>query len=167
MSGAGVEIERKYLLPGRPPAEVLDSGTAYEIDQTYLTSTGGGVRRVRRRVGPDGERFWLTEKRSLGGISRSEDERELSAGEYRELLAEADPACGTVVKTRYVIGHGAQVIELDVFDAPPGLVLLEVELGDEDEVVKLPDWAGGARDVSDDGSYANAAIARRLGPAVD
>ncbi len=164
MSGAGVEIERKYLLPGEPPARVLESGTAYEIDQTYLTRAGGGgARRVRRRVGPDGERFWLTEKHSLGGITRSEDERELSADEYRQLLGEADPQSGTVIKTRHVIEHGTQLLELDVFAAPPGLVLLEVELGSEDEVVELPAWAAGAVDVSEDGTYANAAIARRLG----
>ena len=162
MSGAGVEIERKYLLPGPPPARVLESGTAYEIDQTYLTATAGS-RRVRRRVGPDGERFWLTEKHALGGLTRSEDERELSADEYRRLLQEADPRSGTVVKTRHVIAHGAQVIELDIFTAPPDLVLLEVELASEDEAVALPAWAEGAVDVSHDGAYANASIARRLG----
>jgi adenylate cyclase len=156
------EIERKYLLPAPPPARVLESGTPYDIEQTYLTAPTG-ARRVRRRVGPDGERFWLTEKQSLGGITRSEDERELSADEYRRLLTEADPKSGTVVKTRYVIEHGAQVIELDVFAAPPGLILLEVELESEDEAVELPAWAAGAVDVSEDGAYTNAAIARRLG----
>jgi CYTH domain-containing protein len=161
--GGGVEIERKYLLPAPPPARVLESGTPYDIEQTYLTSAAGS-RRVRRRVGPDGERFWLTEKQDLGGISRSEDERELSADDYRRLLTEADPKSGTVVKTRYVIEHGEQLIELDIFAAPPGLVLLEVELESEDEPVALPAWAAGAVDVSHDGSYANAAIARRLGP---
>ena len=70
VSAGGVEIERKFLLPGPPPADVLDSATAYAIDQTYLTATSG-ARRVRRRIGPDGERFWLTEKHKLGGITRS------------------------------------------------------------------------------------------------
>jgi CYTH domain-containing protein len=158
----GVEIERKYLLPGLPPAPVLETATAYEIEQTYLTATDGS-RRLRRRVGPDGERFFLTEKHARGGITRSEDERELEAGEYRGLLAEADPQSGTVVKTRHVIEHGAQLIEVDVFTAPSGLVLLEVELESEDEVVELPAWAAGAVDVSKDGTYTNAAIARRLG----
>ena len=119
VSGGGVEIERKYLLPGEPPARVLESATAYEIDQTYLTASSGS-RRLRRRVGPDGERFWLTEKHSRGGITRSEDERELTADEYRDLLGEADPQSGTVVKTRHVIEHGTQLIEVDVFTAPAG-----------------------------------------------
>jgi len=164
VSGAGVEIERKYLLPGPPPAAVLESATAYEIEQTYLTAATG-ARRVRRRVGADGERFWLTEKHAISGIARTEDERELSADEYRSLLQEADPRSGTVRKTRHVIGHGEQEIELDIFEAPPGLVLLEVELGSEDEAVDLPAWAAGAVDVSEDGAYTNVEIARRLGPA--
>ncbi len=166
MSGGGVEIERKFLLPGEPPARVLESATAYEIDQTYLTASTGS-RRVRRRVGPDGERFWLTEKQSRGGITRSEDERELTADEYRDLLGEADPQSGPVVKTRQVIEHGTQMIEVDVFTAPAGLVLLEVELDSEDEPVELPAWAAGAVDVSEDGAYTNAAIARELGPDAD
>lgn len=163
MSGDGVEIERKYLLPGLPPARVLESATAYEIDQTYLAA-GDGSRRLRRRVGPDGERFWLTEKHARGGITRSEAERELTADEYGELLGEADPRSGTIVKTRHVIEHGTQLIEVDVFTAPAGLVLLEVELRSEDEPVELPAWAAGAIDVSEDGAYTNAAIARALGP---
>jgi CYTH domain-containing protein len=158
----GVEIERKYLLPGPPPASVLEPATAYQIEQTYLTSTAGS-RRVRRRVGLDGERYWLTEKHALGGLARSEDERELQADEYRRLLQEADPLSGTVRKTRHVIEHGPQQLEVDVFDAPPGLVLLEVELDDEDEAVELPAWAAGAVDVSEEAAYTNAAIARRLG----
>jgi adenylate cyclase len=157
----GVEIERKYVLPGPPPARVLEAATAYEIDQTYLM---GGSRRLRRRVGPDGERFWLTEKHGRGGITRSEDERELTAEEYGDLLGDADPRLGTVVKTRHVIEHGTQLIEVDVFAAPAGLVLLEVELQSEDESVELPAWAAGAVDVSEDGAYTNAAIARQLGP---
>jgi CYTH domain-containing protein len=162
VSRDGVEIERKFLLPGPPPAQVLEAATPYQIDQTYLTSTSGS-RRVRRRVGPDGERYWLTEKHARGGITRSEDERELSADEYRTLLQEADPRSGTVRKTRHVLEHGPQELEIDVFAAPPGLVLLEVELDDEDEPVELTAWASGAVDVSEDDAYTNAAIARRLG----
>ena len=159
-----MEIERKYLLPAPPPARVLEPATAYEIEQTYLAAPPSG-RRLRRRVGPDGERFWLTEKHALAGIARTEDERELSADEYRRLLEEADQRSGTVLKTRHVISHGEQAIELDIFAAPPGLVLLEVELGSEDEAVELPNWAAGAVDVSEDPAYTNAEIARRLGSA--
>ena len=162
MSGAGVEIERKYLLPGPPPALVLESATSYAIDQTYLTATSG-ARRVRRRVGPDGERFWLNQKHALGGLTRSEDERELSADEYRRLLEEADPLSGTVRKTRHVIGHGAQAIELDIFTTPPGLVLLEVELDDAADVPDLPPAIATlvVREVSTEATYTNHALALR------
>ena len=49
----------------------------------------------------------------------------------------------------------------------PTLVLLEVELRSEDEAVELPGWAAGARDVSEDPSYTNAALARQLGAKAD
>jgi adenylate cyclase len=159
-----VEIERKYVLDGPPPAEVLATAASYTIEQTYLRADGGS-RRVRRRSGPDGVRHWLTEKRALGGISREETEREIDEAEYRRLLGEADPQSGTILKTRHVLEHGHQTLEVDVFAAPPGLVLLEVELESEDEAVELPAWATGARDVSDDPAYANASLARQLGRA--
>src|SRR5262245_56782290 len=111
--GVAVEIERKYVLPAVPPADVLAAGTAYDIEQTYLTSSGG-ARRVRRRSGPDGIRHWLNEKHRVGGISREETEEEVSEEEYRRLLGEADPRSGTVLKTRHVLGHGAQTLEVDV-----------------------------------------------------
>jgi CYTH domain-containing protein len=157
-----VEIERKYVLDGPPPADVLAAAAAYAIEQTYLTADDGS-RRVRRRSGPDGVRHWLTEKRALGGISREETEREIDEAEYRQLLREADPQSGTIIKTRHVLEHGHQTLEVDVFAAPPDLVLLEVELASEDEAVELPPWASGARDVSDDPAYANASLARTLG----
>lgn len=162
----GVEIERKYVLPAPPAAEVLADATAYDIEQTYLVADTGS-RRVRRRTGPDGVRHWLTEKQPRGGISRQEDEREIDEPEYRRLLAEADPESGTIVKTRHVLAHGHQTIELDVFREPPGLVLLEVELESDDEAVELPPWAEGARDVSEDPSYSNAALARGLAARAD
>ncbi len=158
-----IEIERKYLLAGAPPAAVLAAATTYAMAQTYLNSPAGSTRRVRCRRGADGVRYFLTEKRPLGGLARAEDEREIDAAEYDSLLRDARPDSGTVVKTRYVVPHGAQTLEIDVFEAPAALVLLEVELSREDETVALPAWAASAIDVSDDGRYTNAALARSLG----
>ncbi len=38
-----------------------------------------------------------------------------------------------------MVPHGDQRLEVDVFDQPPGLVLVEVELRSETELVDLPD----------------------------
>ena len=60
-------------------------------------------------------------------------------------------------KTRHLIPHGPWTLELDVFSEPPGLVLLEVELDDADQVPELPAAIAAlvVREVSTEAAYAN------------
>ncbi len=163
VAGAPLEIERKYRLARVPSeAELRAHGALrYQLLQVYLVEPPPG-QRVRRVVGPDGAvSYWHTRKRHLRALVREEDEREIDEAEYLRLLAQADPARRPIRKTRLVAPHGGQELEIDVFDEPAGLVLVEVELRSEDEAVEVPGWLGEARDVSDDPAYANASLARR------
>lgn len=167
MRTEGIEIERKYRLRAAPRDDVLAAHGARSrrIEQVYLGLVPGtDARRVRRIVHGDGsEELVLTEKARIGssGLARRELERTLSGEEYGALLAEADPARRAVVKTRHVVPHGAQVLEIDVFDEPAGLVVVEVELATEDEPVDLPAWLGDRTEVTGDERYDNASLARR------
>jgi len=91
------------------------------------------------------------------------DEREEAIGpvEWAAALERADPDRRPVRKTRHVVPHGAQSLEIDVFEEPAGLVVVEVELGSEDEAVELPAWLGEWREVTGDQRYFNASLARR------
>jgi CYTH domain-containing protein len=60
-----------------------------------------------------------------------------------------------------VVPHGEQHLEIDVFEEPPDLVVLEVELRHEGEAVTLPAWLGDWREVTGDPRYFNAALAHR------
>jgi len=62
---------------------------------------------------------------------------------------------------RHRIANDGQLLEIDVFDVPSGLVLLEVELRSEAEPVRLPDWVGEWREVTGDPAYFNASLAGR------
>ena len=130
----------------------------------YLSRGDDGLhRRIRRIEHADGSvEYVLTHKGSTanGSISRQEHEEPLTEDEYRALLADADPARRPIRKTRHVVPHGRQVIEIDVFEIPAGLVVAEVELDDEDEAVTLPDWLGEWYEVTSDARYMNAALAR-------
>jgi CYTH domain-containing protein len=159
----GIEIERKFRLRAAPPPDVLAAheATAKRIEQTYLLGSEGG-RRVRRTERPDGSvEHRTTDKRRIGAFSFREDERVIEADEYGRLLADADPDKEPVRKVRQVIPHGEHVLELDVFEHPAGLVLLEVELRSEDERVELPSWLGEWREVTGDPAYLNTNLARR------
>jgi CYTH domain-containing protein len=166
MSGAsGLEIERKYLLAGAPAAADLAALGArpVTIAQVYLRAEDDWVRRVRRVDDGATVRHILTRKRDVAGIVRQELEAELTAEEYGRLQADADPARRVIRKTRHVIQHGDWTLELDVFDDPPGLVLLEVELDDASAVPELPPAIAAlvVREVSTEPAYANYALALR------
>lgn len=161
MSGTALEIERKYRLAAAPDPRVLAyyGAEAYRIEQVYLVAPPSG-RRVRRIEGPDGSvEHRFTRKTHLRHLVREELEHEIDAAAYAAYLEQADPERRPIRKVRYVIPHGRQRLEVDVFEEPAGLVLVEVELRSEAEAVNLPGWLGEHRDVSADRDYANANLA--------
>ncbi len=163
MSGDGLEIERKYLLDGAPSdADLAALGArATRLEQVYLLSSDGWIRRVRRIESAGGSRHVLTRKRDRSGIVREEIEVDVSPEEYTRLAAEGDPARRVIRKVRHAIPYGRWTLELDVFSDPPGLVLLEVELDDPDEVPVLPPVVAAhvVREVSVEPAYANYTLA--------
>lgn len=164
-NNTGLEIERKYLLAGAPAASDLAALGAHEIrlEQAYLHTEDDWVRRVRRTERAGIVRHVFTRKRDVAGIVREELETDLTADEYARLLADADPARRVIRKTRHVFVGGRWTFELDVFDEPPGLVLLEVELDDAADVPDLPPAIAAlvVREVSTDAAYANHELALR------
>jgi CYTH domain-containing protein len=166
MHSTGIEIERKFRLRAAPPAAELAARQedTWRVEQVYLSRGDDGLhRRIRRIEHADGEiEHVLTRKGSAanGSITRQEHEEPLTEREYRSLLAEADPGLRPIRKTRHVVPHGRQVIEIDVFEVPAGLVVVEVELEHEDEAVSLPSWLGEWYEVTSDARYMNAALAR-------
>ncbi len=161
-SVSGVEIERKFRLRRAPAAGVLaaQGAVARRLEQVYLTEPPEG-RRVRRIEHADGTlEHRLTRKRQIRAFAFEEQEERIDVSRYQELLLEADAARRPVRKTRYLVPHGAQVMEIDVFEQPAGLVLVEVELATDDEVVVLPEWLGEWREVTGDPAYLNANLAR-------
>jgi CYTH domain-containing protein len=159
---AGVEIERKFRLREAPSEATLAAHAAVprRLEQVYLAEPPAG-RRIRRIEHADGSvEHRLTRKERLRAYAFHEEEQRITEDHYEALLLEADPDRRPVRKTRHVVPHGSQVLEIDVFDRPSGLVLVEVELAHDDEAVTLPDWLGEWREVTGDPAYLNANLAR-------
>jgi adenylate cyclase len=72
----------------------------------------------------------------------------------------AELADGPVIdKVRHIIGVAGHDWELDVFaGGNEGLVMAEIELGEDDEQFAAPEWLG--QEVSDDQRYYNVNLAR-------
>ena len=158
-----LEIERKYVLGWSEFPEDFPLPTvSMLITQTYLKhATDERVRIVE--IG-DRRSYTYAQKSATDtpGV-RVEKERGLSIEEYRELLYRADKKRRTIRKIRRTFMWENQYFELDEFlDELTGLFILEIELTDLQEVVKIPPCIPVVKDVTSDPSYTNAALARIL-----
>jgi len=136
------EIERKFLV--RSDAFKAQAEKEYDIEQGYLSKEAGKTIRVRIRD----TRAFLTIKSSLlrEGLAKFEWEREIDLADAKEMMQICLP--GAIHKTRYIIPAPpykgeARKWEVDVFHGRlDGLVLAEIELGDEHEPFERPEWIG-------------------------
>ena len=155
MSGAAQahrEIERKFLVRRLPDA--LPNFPHAEMWQGYLVTAPGGVQVRMRKAG---EKYSLTYKRGRGN-AREEREIELTPEQFAVLWPATEGR--RLTKTRYDVPHGNYVVEIDVYTGKhEGLIVAEVEFGDEQSAreFKVPDWLG--KDVSHDRRYSNQLLA--------
>ncbi len=145
------EIERKFLVTG-DQWRTLAQPQLY--CQGYIPTQGKQTIRIRRV----GERGYLTIKGPSTGLTRSEFEYEIPAGEAQTML---DSLCQPPViqKYRYRIAIKELVWEVDEFlRENAGLIVAEVEVPREDYPVPIPDWIGA--EVSGDARYYNSNLAQ-------
>lgn len=153
-----IEIERKFLVLNDSWRAAADAGT--RLRQGYLSRvTGADAVRSSVRVRTDGQLAYLNIKSATLGIRRQEYEYPVPLADAEAMLA--DLCVGAVVeKTRYHVTVGAHVWEIDVFAGDnAGLVVAEIELGDEAETFQRADWLG--EEVSADPRYYNVCLADR------
>ncbi len=159
------EIERKFLIeyPDTKWLEAQPSCRRIEIIQTYLKSDDPDQEiRVRQR-GVDGHYLYFqTIKRKISEIKRVEWERRLTKDEYIHLLMEADTTKHQIRKTRYCLTYENQSLEIDLYPFWQEHAILEVELYDEDTPISFPKELKIIKEVTDDPSYKNAALATTL-----
>lgn len=144
------EIEKKFLVAG----EFKESAKkATRITQGYLSSVPERTVRVRVK----GEKGYITVK-GIGndsGASRFEWEKEIPLEDVRDLLKICEP--GVIDKTRYLVDCDGHTFEVDEFYGDnEGLVVAEVELGDENEAFTRPSWLG--EEVTGDKKYYNSML---------
>ncbi len=146
------EIERKFRVKGEAWRSAAQ-GTLYR--QGYLSAVP--ERTVRVRIA--GQKGFLTVKGSSVGATRLEFEYEIPLADARRLL---DELCERppIEKTRYTIDFGGLTWEVDEFAGEnAGLIIAEVEVGDEAQQIQLPEWVG--EEVTGDPRYYNANLIRQ------
>lgn len=162
MAHVPTEIERKFLIeyPDTAWLSAQPGCGKMEIVQTYLINDAGWEERVRRKREQGREHYVHTLKRG-NGIRRKEIEEPISRAQYEALLERADPACRQVVKTRFMLPSGEQMIEIDLYPEWRDRAIVEVELRDEAELIVFPEEIRVIGDVTNEPAYKNAALAKR------
>lgn len=157
-----LEIERKYLIgyPDIAALESLPNCEQVDIIQTYLVSDNGDEVRVRQRGKNGYYIYFRTTKKRIDGLQRIEIEKRLTQKEYLECLMYADTARTPVRKKRYCLSLDGRYYEIDVFPFWNDRAILEIELADIDEEVKIPDMFTVIREVTEDENYSNSSLAK-------
>ena len=163
MNQNGYEIERKFLIQRPDDAWLEAKCRGSHIIQTYLKSEAPGYNeRVRRREDKSAVVYTHTVKRRINDLRREEQEREISEAEYRALLQRADPERRVIEKRRYVLAYEGKEFEIDVYPFWQDKAVMEIELTDETETVKLPPEIEIIKEVTRDRRYTNAALAKAI-----
>ena len=159
---APFEIERKFLIeyPDKQWLESQPSCKRIEIIQTYLKSDDPDEEiRIRQRGADGNYLYFKTSKRKISEIRRVEVEEHLTKDEYIALLMEADTSKRQIRKTRYCLTYENQSLEIDVYPFWNHQAILEIELNDENTPVNIPEQLKIIKEVTEDPSYKNAALA--------
>lgn len=161
---APIETERKFLIeyPNDTCLSAFQKGRILHIVQTYLVSSQGCTRRVRRISENERVSYIFTEKRRISAMSAFEDEYEISSDTYATLLKEAAPDRRAIEKVRYVLPYGDRKLEMDLYPFWNDRAILEIELASESESVTLPDYIKILRDVTEDPRYKNVNLAKAV-----
>ena len=157
------EIERRYLIRYPDLKKLGKSASKTEIEQTYLlVSEEWDTNRLRKR-GLNGNYVYThTRKKLVSGLTRIEDEHEISFDDYTELLQCADPDRNVIRKIRYCLDYKGKTFEIDVFDFWQDRAIMEIELSGEEECFELPPEIDIIREISIDKRYTNASLAKEI-----
>lgn len=154
-----LEIERKFLIKEIPeifPVHHVDS----LIEQIYLEDGS----RIRCRNFGEYNLYTHTYKEFKSNLERIEHETKISQKNYHELQDKADKLKIPIKKIRRCFLWDKQYFELDIYSHPrEGLKLLELELEETEQEVRLPPFIKIDRDVSDEKEFLNSEIANIRG----
>jgi len=142
----GFEIEKKFIVRSNEWMN-LAKGVFYR--QGYLSR----VKERTVRVRTVGNKGFITVKGISTGAKRREFEYEISFSDATEML---NDLCEKplIEKERYKLKYEGMLWEVDKFLGDnEGLICAEIELIDEDQKFKKPDWIG--EEVTGDPKYFN------------
>lgn len=160
-----IEIERKFLLAKRPNLNIgaFKNAVVVNIEQIYLLSAVEEELRIRKRSQDASSTYYETRKIHISESKRWESESFITPSEYLFKKSLQKPGTDIIQKQRVCFVYNNQYFELDIFSAPKklnGLCLLEIELTEENEEVRLPKFLKIEREVTNEPEFSNSCLAQ-------
>lgn len=148
-----IEIERKFLVKNKDFKKLSYKEEVFK--QGYLNSDK--TRNVRIRVTNDKAFLTIKGASNASGTTRFEWEKEINRQEAEQLLLLCEPTI--IEKKRYYIKNDDLIFEVDEFYADnQGLILAEIELNNEHQKFKKPEWLG--KEVTGNKEYYNSYLSK-------
>lgn len=159
-----LEIEKKWLV------KELDISALFEmfdnldsikrIEQIYLEKDKDNISpRIRKIVeGINNKKTYYNynKKKHIKSGVNEEEEFEITEKKFNSLKETSDKSKNTVFKTRLTFKDNGQLFELDIFHKNlKGLIILELEMKNIDDEVKLPKFLNILKEVTKDKRYSN------------
>lgn len=161
---APYEEERKFLIeyPNIEELEKRPDCQKIEIIQSYYNNMKGDEIRVRELNDNDNKVFYKMVKKSVTSTTRIITEKRLTEKEYAALLEEAETSVHQIHKTRYCLTHENQYFEIDIYPFWKDKAIVEIELLQKDEEVRMPDFLKVIKEVTDNIEYKNFSLAKNF-----
>jgi len=159
-----LEIERKWIVKNLDITslfEMFDNlDSIQRIEQDYLVQDkdkiSPRIRKVVEGINNKKTYYNYNKKHPVESGVNKETEYEISEKEFHKLKKTSDPSKNTVHKTRLSFKYDKQLFELDIFHGNlTGLIILELEMSDINDKVKLPEFLDIVKEVTDDKKYSN------------
>lgn len=160
-----VKRQAKYavLLDKTDFKRIIEQGRAMHITQTYLESPTNIEKRLRKIEFNDSVNYIFSVYKIIeDGTKLYVSEKTLSEKEYEAFMEFKDKAYDSINKVRYYFDYQGQYFYLDVFDDMKDIGILEINIGENDQVL-IPDFVEVLGLVTDDLSFYNKNIAKRDG----
>ena len=140
-----VEIERKFLIRKIPK----NFENKFYIKQFYIHVDDKFVQRLRFF---DNRKAIMSLKQNCAGLSRYEFEYKIPLEDAKKIISMTDSIF--IEKIRYIVYYESMKWEIDEFlGNNKGLLIAEIELEDEKQKIKLPDWID--QEVTNQNKYFN------------
>lgn len=162
INGKNAEIERRWLIkiPNMAELEKQKDCNVSSIEQIYISDNGSfNGDRIRKRDFAGSVKYYRTHKERINYISCYEDEREITAEEYERLSALKLEHTAAIRKKRCCFEYGGNTVEIDIYDFWNDKAIMEIELSEEEQAVRYPDFIEVITEITGDESYSNYALA--------